>query len=372
MKFGTNGSVTGAWMLAALAAMPAMAWAQSTGSTATAQTADTQSIRVGATIFYDYTFTKEPKATDADGNTISANAFNVTRSYINITGNVSRLVSFRITPDIRRQTGTGGSLDGSLIFRLKYAYAQIRLDDWLPAGTQLRVGSIQTPFIESQESVYRYRFQGTAFAERDGGLTSADVGVSLRTPLANNYGDVQVALYNGEGYQRAEANDQKSLQLRATVRPLPGAQSPLRGLRLTAFYLGDHYQKNAERRRFFASALFEHARLNAGFDFLTGTDRTSAASSAVDSKGYSFFVTPFLNEKGTGWEGLLRFDRHDANRDLPGTQRRLIAGAAYWFPHPGGSATAALLFDYEQVTFHDFVIAPPKQQRFAVHGLVNF
>src|SRR4051794_35555766 len=74
---------------------------------------DTPSIKVGATIFADYTVVERPKIKDADGNEVTSNAFNVGRSYINITGNISHLVSFRVTPDIARESGTGSSLSGS-------------------------------------------------------------------------------------------------------------------------------------------------------------------------------------------------------------------------------------------------------------------
>src|SRR4051794_35314053 len=78
---------------------------------------DTPSIRVGATLFADYTYTVSPDATDVDGNVISPSAFNVTRSYINVTGNISHLIAFRLTPDIVRETAPGTTLDGSLTFR---------------------------------------------------------------------------------------------------------------------------------------------------------------------------------------------------------------------------------------------------------------
>src|SRR5687767_3643515 len=61
---------------------------------------DAPSVRLGATIFADYTVTTEPKAIDVDGNEVTANAFNIARSYINVTGQISRLVAFRVTPDI--------------------------------------------------------------------------------------------------------------------------------------------------------------------------------------------------------------------------------------------------------------------------------
>jgi hypothetical protein len=74
---------------------------------------DTPTIKVGATIFADSTVQEQPRVTDADGNTVTSNSFNVSRSYINVTRNKSHLVAFRITPDISRETGTGTSLNGS-------------------------------------------------------------------------------------------------------------------------------------------------------------------------------------------------------------------------------------------------------------------
>jgi len=348
----------------------AIALAFPAGSSAQGQTP--QTIRIGATLFYDFTYTREPQTTDADGNTISPSAFNVARAYLNVTGQLSDVVSFRITPDVRRLSGSGGSLDGSLVFRLKYGYAQFNVEQWLSPGAEVRMGIIPTPLISAQENIYRYRFQGTLYVERDGGLNSADAGVSFRTSLPNGYGDVQAGFFNGDGYSKPDANDQKSIQLRATVRPVPNAEGPLSSLRLIAFYDHDAYVQDAQRRRFVGSVLFEHARVNAGFDWLEGSDQPSASADVARSRGLSVFVTPFFQEKGTGWEGLLRFDRHDPDVDEAGISRRWITGLAYWLPHPGGSATAALLFDYERVTFDDFVLPRPRQQRIAIHGLVNF
>lgn len=186
------------------------------GATAAAQPsgAEVPSIRVGATIFTDYTVVDTPVARDA---------FNVTRSYINVSGSVSERISFRVTPDVVRQTD--GSTAGSLMFRLKFAYFSVAL----PRDMSLRAGMQQTPFIDGEESVYRYRFQGLSFAEQDGALASADVGVSWRSPLGR-YGDVHVGIFNGEGYNRAEVNGEQALMARVTVRPAPG-HAVARGLR---------------------------------------------------------------------------------------------------------------------------------------------
>jgi hypothetical protein len=373
-----------AMALWALASSAGLASGQVTPAAGYTPPDDTQSIRVGAVIYYDFTTTTEPKSTDSDGNKFSPSVFNVSRAYINVTGNISHIVAFRITPDVSRETGTGSSLNGSLTYRIKYAYAQFNLNDWTGSwkNTWVRLGIHQTPFIDWEEGIYRYRFQGTVFVEREqigGNLTSSDAGASFHTSFPNNFGEVHAGFYNGEGYSRAEVNNEKAFQVRGTLRPLAKADSQLaRGFTVTAFYDADHYIKNAERNRFVANVIMEHTHFTAGYDFLNGEDRSpSANNSLVESQGWSAWVTPFLKEKGNGWEGLLRMDRFKPNTTTQSGQekQRAIAGIAYWFPHPGGAATAALLFDFEQLKFDGFPTTLPAnatQQRYAVHGLISF
>jgi hypothetical protein len=331
---------------------------------------DTPAIRVGATLFADYTTLQKPKITDADGNEVTSNAFNVGRAYINVTGNISHSIAFRITPDITRETGTGSSLSGSYTFRLKYAYAQFNLDDYLNrgrTGTWVRLGMQQTPWVDFMETVYRYRFQGTIFEDREGYLSSSDIGASFHYNLPGNYGDVHAGLYNGETYTRPEANDQKGFLVRGSLRPLR-MHPVLRGLRVTGFYDHDAYVKNAERKRAIGAVTFEHKYLNASFDYLAATDQTSVTRSPVDGRGFSVWATPRATN---GWEGLIRYDQIEPNTDVRGTRKRAIGGVAYWFPHQG-SVSTVLLFDVEQVTFANFAASQPTQRRIAVHALVNF
>lgn len=330
------------------------------------------SVALGGVLFYDYTVAAAPETTDAAGAAIHANAFNVTRAYLNVTGRVNSLIAFRITPDIVRY-GTS-STDG-LTFRLKYGYAQFDLGRFTGpwSGTWVRVGMQQTPFLDGQESVYRYRFQGTVFAERDGRLSSSDTGISARTNLPGGYGDVHAGLYNGEGYARPEANDQKALMLRATVRPLPAGGSLVRGLRVTAYVHRDHVMRDAVRHRFIGSAWYEHPRVNAGVDYITRSDQAAPGAPTIESDGYSIFVTPFFRQKGDGLEALLRFDSFRSDRTFRDTrQHRTIAGLAWWMPAAAGRATAALLLDYEQVVQRNAAGAPPADRRVTLHGLINF
>jgi hypothetical protein len=316
--------------------------------------------------------TTAPKLVDADGNRVTGNGFNVSRAYINVTGNLSHIVAFRVTPDVARETGSGSSLNGSLTFRLKYAYAQFNLDDWTRGGSWVRLGMQQTPWVDFLDSVYRYRFQGTVFEDREGFLASSDVGATVRYVLGGDHGDVHGGFYNGETYSRPEANDQKAFAIRATVRPLP-KDARLRGLRFTGFYDHDAYVRDAERRRAIVAVTYEHPYVNAGWNYLTTSDQTRVVNPRLDGHGFSAWATP-KTPKGYGWEGLLRYDhlvQEQATASIDGERNRSIAGVAYWFRHQG-PVSAAVLLDYERVDNTGYAPARSDERRWAVHTLINF
>ena len=103
------------------------------------------------TLWPSFTLQTEPNITDAAGNSVNRSAFDVGRAYINVTGHLSHLVAFRITPDITRESGLLSLAPGntvandSLVFRIKYAYGQFNLDDWMARGSWVRMGIQQTP-----------------------------------------------------------------------------------------------------------------------------------------------------------------------------------------------------------------------------------
>ncbi len=66
-------------------------------------------MKVGGTIFADYAYLLEPHDDQFAGRRESMpNGFNLTRAYINITGQINHLIGFRITPDVVRVGQVGG------------------------------------------------------------------------------------------------------------------------------------------------------------------------------------------------------------------------------------------------------------------------
>lgn len=352
----------------AVTCLSAPAMAQVTPAASAVPPDDTPSVRVGGTLFLDYTFQSTPDVVDANGDPVNPNAFNVARAYINVTGQINHLIAFRITPDIARESGTGSSLSGSNNYRLKYGYAQINLDDWLWRGTNVRLGMIPTPIVNFEEDIYRYRFQGPVFADREGFLSSSDYGVVFRTLFPNAYGEVQAGVYNGETYSRAEQNDQKAFQFRGTVRPMPGPGIK-RGLRVSVFYDADHYVADAEKTRLETIVSFEHKYVSAAWVYLDTKDQLTRTAAELDGKGHSFWVTP---RSTIGFEGLLRYDRLEPNHRNDSTKERWIGGVAYWPKVTVATVSSAILLDFEQVRYRDYSPARPTEKRAAVHMLVSF
>jgi len=380
----TLARVLGAALVLGALLAPRSAAAQVTPAAGYTPPDDTPSIRVGATFFGNYTYQTEPEITDTDGNQVNRSSFDVTRSYINITGNISHIVAFRITPDIARETNPASSLAGSLEFRIKYAFLQTNFDDWMTRGSWARFGIQQTPYVDFEENIYRYRFQGTVFVERAGYMSSSDAGVSFHYNFGSNYGDVHVGYYNGENYNRAEVNDQKGIMVRGTVRPFARSKPAFRGLRASIFYVGDNYVEDGDRKRTVGAITYEHPWVVAGFEYLDARDQRSAlpGNALVKGNGYTIWATPRTSK---GWEGLLRYDHLTPNTsgelaplstagNLTTTldsqqQNRAIVGIAYWFPHQG-TVSSALLFDYDGQIFENLSALPTKSV--AVHALFNF
>jgi len=343
---------------------------------------DNPSVRVGGTLFADYTYTLAPDGTTDDGRVFNPHSFNVTRAYLNVSGQLNHLFAFRITPDVVRETGAGSALNGRMTVDLKYAYLQFNLDDWLWRNSYVRAGMTQTPFIDFEESIYRYRFQGPVFAEREGYLLSSDYGVAFHTQFPRGYGDATGGVYNGEGFTHFETNDQKALVVRGTFRPFPNANAA-RGLRVTMFHDNDHYSVGAERRRSIGLVTFEHRFVNLAGEYLSAADRATPSSTTIDSSGLSLWATPRLQlgpvpvappagVVRASLEGLVRYDRRRPDDRTDSAKDRWIAGVAYWPSMRTASVAAAFLLDYEQVHYHQFTAGQPSEKRIAVHMLVNF
>jgi hypothetical protein len=294
------------------------------------------------------------------------NNFDVTRAYLNVNGQLAANVRFRVTPDIRRFTDSTGQLGSSLVVRIKYAFVQF--DNVGRDRSWIRFGVAQTPFIDFEESINRYRVQGTVFAEREPVVPgSGDAGIGYFTPLPKNYGEVHVGVYNGEGYGNTEVNKYKSVQGRVTVRPFPN-RGLATGLRVTGFFTAGWYAADRPRHVGIAMASYEHRHLVATVQRLVTTDEPPTATHRADRSGWSVFVEP--REGPTGWAGIARIESFDPDDSIADNSHwRSIVGGAYWFLYT--TTRLGLVLTNEQVHY-DSGAARPTENRLLTQMHVEF
>lgn len=263
------------------------------------------------------------------------NNFDVTRAYINVVGKFSSGVGARITPDIYRNT------DGSLAFRLKYAFAS-----WTPEGSPitLNLGQTQTPWLDWEEGLWDYRMQGTMPLERfhsptgAGYLSSSDFGFRVDGKFNMDMVNFQVGVYNGETYNKAEGDQHKDLEGRLSVRVLESDDhSRVGGLRITAYGALGKPTGGGRRNRFiglvsYKSKLFtlgaEYARVSDSLSNGAPVTPVTTATPLVDGNIYAAYGV--LNIPNSKVSVIGRFDLQDpSTKTTNDRQTRVIGGVAY-------------------------------------------
>ena len=254
------------------------------------------------------------------------------------------------------------NLDGSIALRIKYLYGQFNLPDF-GFFTQpfLEVGVVHMPWLDYEEHVNFYRCQDTMFLERNGIFNSADIGLTFVSLLGGKmnedyqkrvshyypgrYGSMAVGVYNGGGYHAAEKNNNKVLEGRMTLRPLPDI---VPGLQLS--YLGVYGKGNKETdppdwRVNLGFVQFEHEYLVLTGQYYTGKG-DQKGTDEKDKEGYSVFAELKPHKK---FSIFGRYDRFDPDTDTGDDENtRYIAGVAY---HLDKQHKNMIVLDYDHVDY---------------------
>lgn len=323
---------------------------------------------VGMLAYVDYSNGVMPEPGDEDS---SYNHFRITRGYLTVTKEILPWMHTRITLDTHQDA------DGDYKERLKYLYAEFRPPDMgLLTGMKSEVGLGHIPWLDFEEHVNPYRCQGTMAIERAGTFNSADTGISLRGDFAgkledakektgNNhydghYGSWHLGVYNGSGYHASEKNNNKVVEGRLTLRPMPDL---LPGLQLSYFGIyGDGNDKAS-------NGYYPDYEVNMGmlsyehpWVILTGqyfqTEGNAkgkwvdADGDALNTDGYSFFGNlklPFFDRKFSLFARYDHFDQDDDNRIGNDADYDMYVGGLAWDVHKGNM----LLLSYETTDYGD-------------------
>lgn len=294
----------------------------------------------------------------------SYNGFAMKRGYLTVEKEFSPWFSARITPDIKQADETAGrKLDGSIITRIKYLYGQFNLPDFaFLTKPFIEIGVVHMPWLDFEEHINYYRCQDTMFLERNHIFNSADIGITFTSLFGGEideeyqkkvnraypgrYGSMSLGIYNGGGYHAREKNENKALEGRLTVRPLPDI---IPGLQLS--YFGITGKGNVEAARDWKVNLgfvsYEHEYVALTGQYYKGKGNQEGADEK-DKDGYSFFAEVKPNKK---FSIIGRYDFFDPDNDKKDDENtRYIVGVAY---HIDKRHKNMMVIDYDMVDYKE-------------------
>ena len=192
------------------------------------------------------------------------NQFSIQRAYINVVGRFGGGIQTRLTTDIA-PTGVGNQP-----VRLKYAFLA-----WTPTNSSLtyKFGMMQLPYVDWEETLWDYRMQGAVAVDRNGYISSADVGVGVDGRWNNEQVNAQLAIFNGEGYSGGTGDNRKDAGVRVSVRlSETNDASRVGGLRLTGYAGIGKATGGADRNRFLGIVSYKTQQVTLAGEFVSTKD----------------------------------------------------------------------------------------------------
>ena len=237
-------------------------------------------VTVGGVVYAQYLYQLQDTANHQ-------NNFDVTRGYLNVIGKFSGGVYTRVTLDLFTVTGSAGNNDnGSYDYRLKYAYVA-----WTPAKSPLtyKMGMIHTPWLDYEEGMWDYRMQGTMAMDRNGYLTSSDIGVGIDGNFNKDQANFQLTGVNGEGYHGGVGDQRKDVEARVGVRLLATDDGSSRGgLRLNVYGQVGKPNGGGKRQRVLAMLSYRSKMATLAAQAASTVD-SSGAAATLNGHVYSAF-----------------------------------------------------------------------------------
>lgn len=348
---GARSAFLAAWVAGVALSTPLPGQAPSSPSTA-------PSITVGGTFYGQFQYALR---SDSAGN--RANNFDVTRVYLTATARLAKGVGGRLTMESFRPTSSSG-----IETRVKYAYAQ-----WTPERSALtfKLGQLQTPFVEFDERLWDYRSQGSIALDRNGYLSSTDLGLTAEGGWREDAVNFSAGLFNGETYRTAPGDRHKDAAGRVSVRLLRSDDmSPVGGLRLTGFGLYGEPNGGGTRQRWLGQLSYRSTRALIAGQYTLTRDRSDTAATPTTTKGSVGSLYGWVRFGPAPFAVLGRVDFVDPNTSVDDNgQIRYIAGVSYrisqnlrlladidHLSYRGGAPSAALDAARSQALFQvDFV-----------------
>lgn len=305
-------------------------------------TAQAPTVTVGGVVFAQFLYQIKDTANHI-------NNFDVTRAYININGSFAHGIKTRVTGDIYRNA------DGSLAYRLKYAFAS-----WTPEKSALtfKFGQIHTPWLDWEEHLWDYRMQGTIAMDRNGYMSSSDFGAGVDGMWKFDKVNMQVGLYNGENFSKAPGDQRKDLMGRVSVRVL-GTDEGGRdgGLRVSGYGQIGKPTGGGTRQRFIGMASYRSKAVTLAAELASTKDSVVTTPGTAGRMGRVISVFGVLRVPKSKVQIIGRLDSADPNTSVVNDRTtRYIAGVAYQ-----QSGNLRVLLDLDNLSYQAGTTTPANE-----------
>lgn len=297
------------------------------------------------------------------GDGVDHNKFAIKRGYFRVTKELMPWFDAHITLDTTQESVKDSKLSDSIQVRVKYAYGKFKLPDFaFMTKPFIEAGVVHMPWLDFEEHINFYRCQDTMFVERNKAFNSADFGLTFVSLLGGEmndeykknvnsnypgrYGSMSLGIYNGGGYHASEKNENKAIEGRLTIRPLPDI---VPGLQLSYFGITGKGNKDTDPdwNVNLGMLSYEHEYVSFTGQYYSGKGN-QAGDDENDKDGYSVFaeIKPLKQFTVFG-----RYDKFDTNTDADDDDNsRYIVGAAY---HLDKLHKNMLVLDFDTVKYED-------------------
>lgn len=280
-----------------------------------------------------------------------------------------------------RYTLEGGDLreNGGDQFAVTTKHLFVEVQDPFYAGTFVRAGQFDLPWVPYEEAVWGYRVQGTVFPDRSGYLTSSDMGLAAGGTFPQGYGSWQVSVINGEGWKKNESGKHKDVHARLTLNPLAAAGGSWGGAFVAGFaslgtYDGVTTGPNDRNRFIVQGGVRSTGRATLVGELLWSADpgdrlaskhpslaaRTGETAKAVGLSLFGTFNLSTLSstDGAKRWELFGRWDWLDADRAIANNDlNRGISGVSYRW-----NGRVLSLLSYELVNYQSGALKPDERR----------
>ena len=305
----------------------------------------TERVEIGGRVFLGWTWNLTE---DMD----NANTFDLTRAYLFAKVKLADHIKARVTIDapareplvtVSGDPGVTKVTSGAGRFDVVLKHAFLEVDRLFVDGLMLKLGMADTPWLSYEEAQSQYRFVSGMFLDREGYMSSTDLGLTLGYELPSKLFSAVVAVVNGETWQKPEVTGSahKDVMARVTFVPLRADAGTLSASLVAS--VGE-YDKGEDRLRLrlLGQIAWEAKFYRIAAEFVRTADRSSGVAGKQPSVVRGNGVATGQGISAYAWldfgafdvaEGLrlyARFDMMDPDTEIDkNSHMREIVGIGY-------------------------------------------